>query len=224
MKTNSAEDSLRLYRQLYQSGYGNINTIVDVGIESFTRSLINVFPDAHHYLFEPGTVFNKDIAESYKNISHTLINVALSDHVGPAVISGHNRHYSHEVGDIETEFTTLDTYFNDKPDVWTFDTLVKIDTDGLELEIIRGGTDFLKSVGMLMVESTTAGILGTCQAMTDLNFELWDITSPCYYYSQLFQADLLFINQRLKNTVGNSTFRTQDHPFDMSQWINGEIL
>lgn len=224
MKINSAQDSLQLYKQLYNSSYGDINTIVDVGVECFTRPLINVFPDAHHYLFEPGTVFNKDIAESYKNISHTLINVALSDHVGPAVISGYNRHYSHEVGDIVTEFTTLDTYFNDKPAVWTFDTLVKIDTDGLELEIIRGGTDFLKSVGMLMVESTPAGILGTCQTMADLKFELWDMTSPCYYYRQLFQFDLLFINQRLKNIVDNATFRPQDRPFTMSQWVNGELL
>jgi hypothetical protein len=49
----------------------------------------------------------------------------------------------------------------------------------------------------------------------------WDVTKK---RSQLFQFDLLFINQRLKNIVDNATFRPQDQPFTMNQWVNGELL
>jgi FkbM family methyltransferase len=221
-RIRTAEESLRLYKHLYSIGYGNINTVVDVGVESSTTALINAFPDAHHYLFEPATIFNEDIAENYKDIPHTLINVALSDHTRTEVISGEGRRYLREVGDIETQFTTLDTYFNDKPELWSFDTLVKIDVDGLELEIIRGGANFLQSIGMVMLEVTTFGLASHLLQMEKIGFLPWDITNPGYYDDQFHQCDVMFLNQTLRNSVDNSAFRPWDKPFSMSKWRNGE--
>jgi hypothetical protein len=63
--------------------YGvEFGSIVDVGVQSSTKELVEVFPDKPHYLFEPVAEYAPLIAKNYAHINHKLFQVAASDKDG----------------------------------------------------------------------------------------------------------------------------------------------
>jgi len=215
MKHRTIEEALTLYKEIL-----NVTTVIDVGTQRCTDFLINVFPESHHYLFEPLTIFNDGIAEYYKNISHTLISDAVSDTVGPCLlepwsipgigVSGSHIFLSMTRTDIGSSSniivntTTLDKYFSDI-DLSNFNSILKIDVDCVECEIIKGGSTIIPRIGLMIVECNVGSLSNIVNMAEQLDFSIWDIVSRCYYRGQFTQCDILFINNKLKNT--NIKFR-----------------
>lgn len=56
-----------------------ISSIIDVGVRECTSSLINVFPEKKHYLFEPVSLFFETIYENYAEVDYELFPIALSN-------------------------------------------------------------------------------------------------------------------------------------------------
>ena len=95
--------------------------------------------------------------------------------------------------------------------------LLKIDVDGLELNIVNGAKQSLKSASIVIVEtSLTEGasfslISGSLEVMSH-GFRLFDIVDPTYYCGVLFQVDLIFIREDIVGEL--STLRPKTIPFE----------
>ncbi|WP_408972295.1 FkbM family methyltransferase, partial [Planktothrix sp.] len=62
-------------------------TVIDIGVQTQTKELIQVFPDLKHILFEPVEEYYPHIAQSYKSIDYDLIKCAVSNENGTAVLN-----------------------------------------------------------------------------------------------------------------------------------------
>ena len=71
----SKRDSLRILRKLGV----DFGCVVDVGVQSCTQELIDVFPDIRHFLFEPVPNYLSSIRKKYENIDYEIFQVAVSD-------------------------------------------------------------------------------------------------------------------------------------------------
>ncbi len=59
-----------------------VETVIDIGVLHGTPELMGVWPDRQHLLFEPVSEFANSIRNNYRNISHELHAVAVSDEMG----------------------------------------------------------------------------------------------------------------------------------------------
>lgn len=198
--TNLNDDELRLDRPL---------VIVDVGCrwgfaEKFTKEagLFRV------YGFDPDQEECEKLNRFYGNSMITLVPLALAISPGkrtlyvtrePACSSllepdpALTEHYpalfcAKHVKSIEVETTTLDAWASDAP-IEAVDYL-KIDTQGTELDILRGGTAILKSVRCLEVEVEFNPIYLGQPIFSDVDiflrdqgFVLWKLTNQVHYSS-----------------------------------------
>jgi len=130
-------------------------TVVDVGVGSGTKPLYEAFPNAYLLLIEPLTEFAGDIREILRKRSGRHIPMALGAARGSKTIfvepadalrsSFYERCELKRSGDLriarEVEVTTLEAI----ADEFSFPRPygLKLDTEGMELEILRGATNFL---------------------------------------------------------------------------------
>jgi FkbM family methyltransferase len=200
-------------------GFGlEIETVVDVGVLSSTECLIANFPGAFHHLFEPLESCADAIERHYRSIRHVLNTVALSSDSGIAYQIGICRNGSGETthsyisavpcriggqfnGGPVTECktvikTTLDAHFAQGRDLIP-PYLVKIDVDGHELPIIKGGRRVLSAADIVIVEATVSTLFDRGLALRALGLELIDVVNLCYYHETLSQVDLVFANVQL---------------------------
>ena len=63
-----------------------IGTVLDVGVLTGTAELMAHFPQALHMLFEPVVEFNPEIERNYSRLQHEIVNVAVSDSTGEALL------------------------------------------------------------------------------------------------------------------------------------------
>ena len=99
--------------------------------------------------------------------------------------------------------------------------LLKIDVDGLELNIVKGAKQSLKSASIVIVEtSLTEGasfsLISGSQEVMSYGFKLFDIVDPTYYCGVLFQVDLIFIREDIVD--GLSTLRPKTIPFEAQKF------
>ena len=95
--------------------------------------------------------------------------------------------------------------------------LLKIDVDGLELNIVKGARQSLKNASIVIVEtSLTEGasfsLISGSQEVISHGFRLFDIVDPTYYCGVLFQVDLIFVREDIVD--GLSTLRPKTIPFE----------
>ena len=214
MRPNTIRYSLDLYKKLH----GGVTQIVDVGTMWLTDFLVDVFPDCHHYLFEPNPEYYKVIPEKYVEINHTLITKAVSNNNITKTIKLPQVQNQES---FDAEYITLDQYFNNVPSSTfdNFNTILKIDVDGEEYEIIQGGEEFIKRCGLVIIECNLGLIDTYILEFRRLGFQVWDISGICYYKNQFHQCDVLLINSELFNE--NIKFRPwDDGPFDINEWID----
>lgn len=201
-----------------------IRTIIDVGVQTKTSCLMDAFPHAHHYLFEPVTIYHSLIDNNYQNkrISYSLIKKAVSNESGmmfqhliqndPAHGVTHSQLLDSpdpgKFGDtlhsiVETEVISLDEWGSDLQLSEPY--LIKIDVDGLEDRIIQGGEKLLARADVIMVEAVLETLTARAAAVERLGFKLFDLVGNGYYFNQLQQVDLIFISNRL--SVENLNFQ-----------------
>ena len=193
--------------------------VIDVGVQELTKPLIDCLPSCKHYLFEPLVLYREVIARNYEGIEYELIQKAVSDKTttlyqhaisqdnSGRVTHSHLRESNEQdpslsgmyVDIIETEVTTLDIElgFLLKDDI--INCIVKIDVDGEDTNVMRGMKKLARHCGLLIVEAPSGRILERISLANELGFDVFDITSPGYYFNQLSQVDLFFVNRSLKS-------------------------
>ena len=128
-------------------------TIVDIGAQSGLYSLFAKFlPFCTFYAFEPFPVTFDILNENIKlnNINNVIThNLAISDKIGTAILNtscshnglhtlGENPQRFKDIIPMEVKTTTLDNFFSSQVDY------IKIDTEGYEYFILKGGKEIIK--------------------------------------------------------------------------------
>jgi hypothetical protein len=98
--------------------------------------------------------------------------------------------------------------------------LLKIDVDGLEMEILRGATGIIDEVDIVIIEATQATFLDRLTYLSEFGFKIWDIVDPCYYHGVYMQSDIIMVSPRVMNIVQNQPWQTA--PFSWPDWVTIE--
>lgn len=203
-----------------------IETIIDVGVLSQTHELITCFYDKDHILFEPVPEFQDDINSIYtkKGITYKLFNIVISDFDGDSYLETHSVKEGQQITHsriVEKQSdkslivktakldTVIPTLSCKKP------YLLKIDVDGIELNILEGASKILDFCNIIVLEANISNITERINCVVDKGFSLFDIVDICYYDNMLRQVDLVFINTKIKNEL-NLDFYKQN--FDINKW------
>lgn len=194
--------------------YFTPSSILDVGANTgwFYNLATQQFPDAYYYLIEANPLC-EDVLKSLNvdyyigPISDSIKTVAFytskSDPLttGASIYKENTSHFSDD--NLITNYyqtTLLDSLLNDK----YFD-LIKMDVQGSELDIIRGGLSIIKNAKGLLLELSCLPynegapleqeIIAYLQTIGFYEEEELD----CHYTPnhELFQRDVLFINKNL---------------------------
>lgn len=208
----------------------SVKTIVDIGVNTETRELIKVFPDLKHILFEPVEEYYAAINKKYKSIDYDLIKCAVSDENGSTILNiksqGNDKgKITHsQVGKEKNtqlartvEKITLDSFF-EKNNHYLKPYLLKIDVDGHEMPILKGSVNTLNNVSCVIIEAPLTVLPQRMNFLVNRGFVLWDIVDLAYYYGNLSQVDLIFLNETEKN---QPNFNPRGNfEFKWSEWYN----
>jgi len=209
------QQSLRLVRHIAPD---SVETLIDIGAQRKTEFLMDVFPDRLHHLFEPVTTYHADLEKNYndRNIRYKLHKIALGDTSGTLFLhnasvdgSGNVTHsylkperdenVKFLVNIEEIEARRLDDVFKRK-ELDDLSYLVKLDVDGIEEEIISGGTDVIGGASFIVIEASIGrqDLCSRAALLEKLGFRMFDICDNAYYFGQLALVDLVMINNRLR--------------------------
>jgi FkbM family methyltransferase len=180
-------------------------------------------PDASYHLFEPLASHETSYAEAYakklaRRPSWTLHEVAIGDTTGAAEFAKFPNAVGSTLLPIAPENTSvqrlnvpavrLDDYVAEKS--LALPDFVKMDTQGGERAIIRGGQSTLAHAGMLLVETWLTRGYGAAtplfheimEELQPLGFTLTDMTDAYYTpHHRLASVDALFVREAILNDL-----------------------
>ena len=176
-----------------------IDLILDVGANSgqFTKVASNLYPNAQIETFEPLPDLYAKINKQFEaNNNITTHNVALGNEMGSIKFNknkyGHissildisieNKHYPKEKNDldkIEVAIKTLDSYafLSNKSNSIS---LLKLDVQGYELEVLKGGENTIKDLDYIVIEANLEELYVGQPSFTEIN---------AYLNSKNFEVD-----------------------------------
>lgn len=152
----------------YLRGYEfSPDVVFDVGVENGTGYLYHAFPDAHHVLIDPLTESRDAIANSGLAIRHDFHCCAVGEVEGEAVLNipTVKRGTRLAMSSLGTRTDKMSTRFQSveerKVRLRRLDDIaaeysgcfgLKIDTEGHELQVLRGATDMLDACEFVILE------------------------------------------------------------------------
>ncbi|RKQ96200.1 FkbM family methyltransferase [Maricaulis maris] len=183
-----------------------VDAVVDVGVLHGTFELIDSFPDVHHFLFEPVEECAHIISQAYSKLDYTLVPKAVGSGDGVTSMrilgepgslnsSAHIKVVGENGSERSVEVISLDSCFDQFETVEN--CLLKIDTDGSEIGVLKGSCTFLSRCAVVIVEATKDNIIEVMSFMSDRKFQIFDMVEPCYFDDALWQVDLIFIRKEL---------------------------
>jgi FkbM family methyltransferase len=205
-----------------------VNAVFDVGVNYSTPELIDVFPDKKHYLFEPVPAFHHHIEWAYSQLDFELFpcavagvegeaDLAISSLDGGEATHGHLQSVEGAAAGAESirvQTLRLETIL-DRSDVPT-DVLLKVDVDGLELQIMESVGACWDKVSAVIVEASRSKLFERGAFMEQRGFELFDLVDLCYYDGLFAQCDLIFVSRR---EFRKPAFRPWERRFDWEKWV-----
>lgn len=208
---------------------GEESTFVDVGahIGTFTDTMLEYFPNAKGFLFEP-TESNYNILKKkfMSNSNITIDNCALDSDKGRKTFfctndSAQNSLLNFILGDqniypMEVKTNTLDNYFTKLKNLERID-LIKIDTQGNDLNVLKGGINTInKYMPVILTEiifvplyKNQANYFEQLEFMDNLGYKIAGIYDVHYHEPGVISyADFLFLpkDKFEKLSTGISTF------------------
>jgi len=227
MRTAKILESMTTLKSL---GLG-LTAVIDVGVQHSTPALMAVFPDLPHVLFEPVEEYYPFIRNNYQDMSYTLVEAAVSDFDGELTLHTERKTRGDEISHSyivqaptacsrTVRTLTLDCYFRDNPRPGPL--LLKIDVEGPDVPnaILRGATAVLSQTAAVVIEMTVDRFMERAILLHEAGFDVWDICDLCYYQDCLWQADVVFVNRRLKDS--NQNLRPMHiRPFRPELWQSG---
>ena len=136
--------------------------IINVGVYHGTEWLIKKFPNSFHHLFEPIKEYNVFINENYKSLKYQIYNFALSNKNSSSNInlneSGSTMHkYSNLTSVFGKKFSKKKINVKKFDDVFKTEKkkkyFMKIDTEGHELNVLKGARNNLKNIDYVLTET-----------------------------------------------------------------------
>jgi FkbM family methyltransferase len=210
-------------RFLQQNGLP-LGTVIDIGVQQKTQSLMEIFPDKMHVLVEPIEENYPEIERNYHGIKHQLVRAAASDNdrsgeievktlkpdaglftsslvVEDSTLKG----FIPVVGRRKVQEVRLDTLLEQND--WPKPFLLKIDVDGHELRVLQGALETLKHVSCVVLEASIANFVKRAAFLEDAGFVFWDIVDLGYYRGNMFLADIIFVSTEVKQMKAFDPFR-----------------
>lgn len=195
--------------------YFEPKSILDIGANTgqFYREISQIFPDAYYFLIEgndgceiPLKSIGVDYSIAMLSDCEKLVNYYIRDGeplcTGNSIYKENSTFYDDDkIIVVQKQTKTLPQILNDK----LFD-LIKIDVQGSELDIIKGGLDMIKlSKGVLMEVSLVEFNQGAPRKqevvdfMKDIGFESVEIIANINHpvFHTLIQEDVLFLNKNI---------------------------
>lgn len=188
-------------------------TIFDVGVAEGTSALQSVFPRVPQILIEPLKEFHPTLEQlCAKQPNLRLIRAAAGKQVGMAQIRVNEDLYGSSLLESpsamreirEVPVTTIDTLVTELNLAAPF--LIKIDAEGVELDILTGSVAALRNTQVVIVETILFKHRRGAPSPNDLinfmatyDFELHDIVSMVYrpLDNSLSRCDLVFAHKSL---------------------------
>ena len=188
-----------------------IRVVYDVGAHngSWTNQVSRILKSADFYLFEP----NKNHNFQLEKTGFKYFNDVLSDQkktiewfgvggLGDSYFKESSQQFE-KVSPIEIVTNTLNSYVADFK--LPIPQVLKIDTQGSELDIIAGSCNFINSVKYVLLECPLVeynlgapNIQKYLTSMLDLGFVPIDVTEVHYMNDKAVQIDIAFINSSMK--------------------------
>ena len=188
-----------------------IRVVYDVGAHngSWTNQVSRILKSADFYLFEP----NKNHNFQLEKTGFKYFNDVLSDQkktiewfgvggLGDSYFKESSQQFE-KVSPIEIVTNTLNSYVADFK--LPIPQVLKIDTQGSELDIIAGSSDFISSIKYVLLECPlieynlgAPNIQKYLSTMVDLGFEPIDVTEVHYMNGKTVQIDIAFKNISIK--------------------------
>jgi FkbM family methyltransferase len=188
-----------------------IRVVYDVGAHngSWTNQVSRILKSADFYLFEP----NKNHNAQLEKTGFKYFNDVLSDQcktiewfgvggLGDSYFKESSQSFKN-VSSIEIVTNTLNSYVADRN--LPVPQLLKIDTQGSELDIIAGSCNFISSVKYVLMECPlieynlgAPNIQKYLTTMSDLGFVPIDVTEIHYMNGKTVQIDIAFINEQIR--------------------------
>lgn len=212
-------------------------TIIDIGVQYETKELKTVFCESKHLLFEPVSEYYPSIRSNYVNIDHQIFEIALSNCNQDSFLSTRSLFGSGQVShsnisdeeSLNTRPITVRKLDSIIPEIQRETTLIepfilKIDVDGVELQILEGSTETLAKTFCVIVETPLNVEVSHLNIFSERffflhnnGFVLWDIVDFCYYKENLTQVDLVFLSQSFKRKLDFSPW--SDGNFQATEWV-----
>ncbi|NIO20273.1 MAG: FkbM family methyltransferase, partial [Candidatus Aenigmarchaeota archaeon] len=181
----------------------SIKTIVDVGSNrgQFVRHISSLFPEAHIYCFEPLPGPYRELkqwVEKERSQKIKTFNIALGDREGTSEILTHIEHtpsssflrttrvcenlypFTQKKACIPVNLTTLDKWIKTLPGPPTPEILIKLDVQGYEERVIRGGQKTFSDAKACMVEVCLDHLYEDQSTFKDISLLLYDLG---YHYA-----------------------------------------
>lgn len=226
IKLNGKNESFNLvFNQLIKEK--NINLIFDIGANqgSFIDYIIKSGYKNKIIAFEPLSQAYKSLLEKYQaypniflenyavgnenrknieiNISKNLVSSSILDICQSHINSDPESIFT---GSQETELITLDDYARKNNVILEKNnTLIKIDTQGFEYEVLLGSLDILKYISLINIELSLIRLYENQKLMHEIMNILYENDFVMYHFSpvfrnllngQLLQVDGLFVNAK----------------------------
>lgn len=198
-------------RKLKKFGF-NPKTIIDVGAGSGTTELLEVFPEAYHVLIEPLKEYGPDLQGILKKYQGRYFLTAVGDRTGKIKINvepGFLERTSINEPSKLTQAVKGKTIAREIP-IITLDTLqkehqfkppfgLKIDTEGYELQVIKGAGGLLPQTEFVIAEVSVAKRFKNSYTFAEFiilmdknDFGLRDILYTYRRSNRLIYVDCLF--------------------------------
>jgi FkbM family methyltransferase len=201
----------------------NFKTILDIGANEgqFADKMHSLFPDTMIYSFEPIPEAFAQLEKNFKGIKQIRgINLALGDSAGEITFNKNESSASSSFLDmtdthkksfdfavktisINVKVDTLDNFMSKQN--FELPMLIKIDVQGFEDRVIKGGTDTISKADMVICEVSFTELYKG-QLLFDITYEIFKNLGFSYAGSveqlrspetnRILQADAIFIKNR----------------------------
>lgn len=202
------------FNLLKQNGYNPIH-IIDIGANhgTWVREVLHIFPNANYTLVEPQGWLSSSFADLLENKNFSFLPVGAGKEKGTFMFTIVDRDDScnfvmteedakkHGFKQLPIEVKTVNEIV--KNSTFGVPDLLKIDAEGLDLEVLDGATDVLGITDVVLMEASVVNphfkndIKTVIQYMDEKGYVLFDITDLNRPFDNkvLWLVELLFIKK-----------------------------
>ncbi len=214
--------------------------IFDVGAANGTNHIYEIFPESHIVLFEPVSEFlpyMEDIKSKYKHVSIETCalgskNGTININVHPDLV-GSSIYLEDEESNVngesrEVEIKTINSLIEKYNLNESSNTLLKIDVQGAEIDVLKGAEDILENIDLVILETSffnffnnnilIADIINYMDSKGFIIYDIFDfINRPLD--GALAQVDLAFVQKKSKFKEVQ-VFATKEQRSELNEALN----